>query len=74
MPPLQIAPQYPAPQLILQHSVIEDTSRVVMPYAIPKLQNAGYRLVSVDTCLGSDGVWPYEYVGEPQERDDSWHC
>jgi hypothetical protein len=46
----------------------------VVPYAVPRLQGAGYQLVAVDTCLGSEGEWPYVYVGEPGTPDDSWTC
>lgn len=46
----------------------------VVPYAAGRLQNAGYQLVSVDTCLGDAGEWPYEYVGQPGTPDGSWTC
>jgi hypothetical protein len=70
----QIAPTYPAPHLVLNQETEETTSSQVLPYAVPLLQAAGYELVAVDTCLGSDGEWPYVYVGEPQERDSTWVC
>jgi hypothetical protein len=38
------------------------------------LKKAGYKLVSVDTCLGTGGEWPYVKVGEPQKRDSTWVC
>lgn len=62
---------YPQPKMVLQHSVLGSTPGVV-GYAAGQLQGRGYQLVSVDTCLGSDGEWPYEYVGEPQQG--SWSC
>ncbi|WVQ84253.1 hypothetical protein IAT38_006405 [Cryptococcus sp. DSM 104549] len=65
---------YPQPHLVLEHSPIKTTSGSVLPYAVPKLEQAGYSLVSVDTCLGSSGEWPYEWVGEPGTPDDSWTC
>lgn len=45
-----------------------------VPAALAKLRSAGYKIVSVDTCLDSQGEYPYAYVGEPGVRDDSWHC
>jgi len=65
---------FPNPHLVLGHSPIQTTSTQVLPYAVPKLQAAGYKLVAVDTCLGGDGEWPYEYVGEPGQPDGSWTC
>lgn len=44
----------------------------VVGYAAGQLQGRGYQLVSVDTCLGSDGEWPYEWVSEPQPG--AWTC
>jgi hypothetical protein len=70
----QIAKSYPAPHLVLNHETVETTSSQVLPYAVPLLKKAGYQLVSVDTCLGADGEWPYVYVGAPQQRDASWTC
>ena len=69
-----IAQSYPAPHLVLNHETVETTHTQVLPYAVPLLQNAGYQLVAVDTCLGSNGEWPYTYVGAPQARDASWVC
>ncbi|WRT66748.1 uncharacterized protein IL334_003711 [Kwoniella shivajii] len=65
---------YPNPHLVLEHSVIQTTSTDVLPNSVWKLQQAGYQLVAVDTCLGSDGEWPYEYIGEPGTPDGSWTC
>lgn len=82
--------QFPNPRLVLSHSVIEtsksSTVRLVdhqltqtaatqvMPSKVWQLQNAGYQLVAVDTCLGNDGEWPYQWVGQPGNPDGSWHC
>jgi len=44
----------------------------VVGYAAGQLQGKGYQLTAVDVCLGSDGEYPYEYVGEPQQG--SWTC
>jgi hypothetical protein len=68
------ASQFPSPELILMHSTIDSTAYDVAPYAVGTLQRAGYQLVAVDTCLGDDGEWPYEYVGEPGTPDGSWTC
>ncbi|KAL7411114.1 carbohydrate deacetylase [Mrakia frigida] len=70
----EIPSQFPSPQLILQHSTKESTANEVLPYALSKLQGAGYKVVAVDTCLGDQGMWPYEWIGEPQARDDTWVC
>lgn len=69
-----VANSYPAPHIILNHETKDQTVFDVIPYAVPLLKNRGYQLVSVDTCLGSEGEWPYQYVGPPQQRDASWHC
>jgi hypothetical protein len=84
----RIANSYPSPHLVLNHETI-DTSEwprqkppiltltapdQLIPYAVNRLTTAGYQLVAVDTCIGQDGIWPYEWVGQPQERDASWHC
>lgn len=65
---------YPSPRLPLLHSTIAATSQQVLPYIVPKLKAKGYQLVSVDTCLGSSGEWPYAYVGQPGLRDGNWKC
>ncbi len=41
--------------IILPATAVND----VQPYAVNLLQGVGYQLVAVDTCLGSDGEWPY---------------
>jgi hypothetical protein len=69
-----IFPTYPQPHLVLNHETVQTTSSQVLPYAVPKLKAAGYKLVAVDTCLGSSGEWPYAYVGPPQQRDSTWVC
>ncbi|OCF35058.1 deacetylase [Kwoniella heveanensis CBS 569] len=69
-----VANSYPEPKMVLEHSVIDTTASQVVPYAINRLNNAGYQLVAVDTCLGDAGEWPYEWVGEPGTPDGSWYC
>jgi len=64
---------YPSPHMVLQHSVLDTTAGVV-GYAAGQLQGKGYDLVAVDVCLGSDGEYPYQYVGEPGVQDGSWTC
>jgi len=45
----------------------------VVNYAVPRLLAKGYKLVTVNTCLGDSGS-PYQYVGEPGKQDESWTC
>ncbi|KAJ1301560.1 hypothetical protein OPQ81_008808 [Rhizoctonia solani] len=47
------------------------TSELLIPYVIPKLQAAGYKLVTLAECLGEQ---PYQSVGSPQTPDASWTC
>ncbi|KAJ9117704.1 hypothetical protein QFC24_006418 [Naganishia onofrii] len=65
-------PQHP--HMILNHASHESTVKEILPYAIEELECAEYEIVAVDTCLGCQGEWPYEWVGEPQERDETWVC
>ncbi|KAI5449808.1 hypothetical protein NCC49_004020 [Naganishia albida] len=58
--------------IILGHSVYESTANDVVPYGIGLLKGRGLDLVSVDTCLGNQGSWPYTWVGEPQQG--GWQC
>ncbi|KAF8896035.1 carbohydrate esterase family 4 protein [Infundibulicybe gibba] len=62
---------HPSTILALNHEVYETTAHQVLPYAISKLQQAGYRLVSVAECLGMSA---YQNTGPPGVRDSSWHC
>ena len=55
-------------------SPVMTTSQTTIPYAIPRLEKAGYQIVAVDTCMGSQGEWPYEYMGEPGQPDSTWVC
>ncbi|KAF5374534.1 hypothetical protein D9615_009076 [Tricholomella constricta] len=50
----------PSTILALNHEVYKTTVDQVLPYAIKKLQNAGYRLVTVAECLGLPA---YQSVG-----------
>ncbi|KAG8682343.1 Carbohydrate esterase 4 protein [Ceratobasidium sp. 394] len=67
----QLIAQRPANILTLNHEVYETTAHTVLPYAIQKLQAAGYQLVTVAECLGKN---PYQAVGSPTPRDSSWVC
>lgn len=68
----QVASSYPAPHIILDHSVYNSTVNDVVPFGVEKLKRSGYELVSVGTCMGDQGEWPYEWVGEPQTG--IWRC
>lgn len=69
-----VADNSPNPAIILMHSPEPATAYDTVPYAVGRLEGAGYQLVAVDTCLGGNGEWPYEYVGEPGTPDGSWQC
>lgn len=66
-----IIAQHPSNILTLNHETRVDTAFQVLPYAISKLQAAGYQLVTVAECLG---VNPYQFTVPPGNRDDSWTC
>ncbi|KAG6845260.1 hypothetical protein H0H87_011995 [Tephrocybe sp. NHM501043] len=51
---------HPSTVLALNHEVYETTAHQVLPYAIKKLQAAGYRLVSLAECLDMPA---YQSVG-----------
>ncbi|KAJ9112892.1 hypothetical protein QFC19_000447 [Naganishia cerealis] len=56
-----IADSYPSPHLVLNHSPLSSTAFETVPYAVNLLKNRGYQLVAVDTCMGSQGEWPYQF-------------
>ncbi|KAH6913514.1 chitin deacetylase [Coprinopsis sp. MPI-PUGE-AT-0042] len=66
-----LANRRPSTALTLQHEVHQSTVDNVLPYAIQRLQQAGYQLVTVAECLGQA---PYQRVGAPKPRDGSWVC
>ncbi|KAB5589705.1 putative effector protein [Ceratobasidium theobromae] len=66
-----IISQHPSTILALNHETYERTAHEVIPYVIPKLQAAGYQLVTLAECLGLPA---YQSVGSPATRDDSWTC
>ncbi|KAJ9099381.1 hypothetical protein QFC20_005734 [Naganishia adeliensis] len=67
-----IANSYPNTHLVLAHSVHTTSAFDVTPYAVDRLRNRGYQLVAVDTCMGSQGEWPYRWIGQPQSGN--WWC
>lgn len=64
---------FPSAQLTIRSvsKVKEGTVDIVAPKAIPLLSARGYDLVGMDTCLA---IEPYQVVGEPGTRDDTWTC
>jgi peptidoglycan/xylan/chitin deacetylase (PgdA/CDA1 family) len=62
---------HPSTILTLNHETIETTAHDVLPFAIQKLQAAGYKLVTLADCLGLPA---YQSVGAPSARDSTWHC
>ncbi|KAI7948864.1 hypothetical protein MJO29_010529 [Puccinia striiformis f. sp. tritici] len=72
----KLAKKFPAPQIALNHETYQTTATKVIPYAVPVLQKAGYRLVHVSECLGTgtDINHLYQFVGKPSARDSSWTC
>jgi peptidoglycan/xylan/chitin deacetylase (PgdA/CDA1 family) len=70
----RIAGDFPKPHLVLNHSPYASTANQVVPHAVQRLQGAGYKLQTVDQCLGSAGEWPYIYVRGAGNRDSSWVC
>jgi peptidoglycan/xylan/chitin deacetylase (PgdA/CDA1 family) len=63
--------RHPSNILALNHETIETTAHQVLPYAIQKLQAAGYQLVTLAECLGMPA---YQSVVAPGTRDSNWHC
>ncbi|KAF8881342.1 carbohydrate esterase family 4 protein [Infundibulicybe gibba] len=61
--------RHPSTLLALNHETSETTAHDVLPYAIKKLQGAGYQLVTVAECVGQS---PYQSVGLPQAGN--WQC
>jgi len=57
--------------LALNHEVYQTTAFQLLPYAITKLQAAGYALVSLAECLDMD---PYQSVGPAATPDPTWTC
>ncbi|KAJ8516272.1 hypothetical protein ONZ45_g6394 [Pleurotus djamor] len=66
-----IATEHPDTILTLNHDTQQQSAQVVLPYAIQRLQQAGYELVTLAECLGEE---PYQWVGTPQVKDATWTC
>jgi len=66
-----IIAQHPSTILALNHEVYDTTAHDVLPYAIGKLQAAGYNLVSLSECLGLPA---YQSQGPRGVPDSTWHC
>ncbi|KAK3826428.1 MAG: carbohydrate esterase family 4 protein [Linnemannia gamsii] len=63
--------RHPQTALVLATDTVETTVRQVLPYAIEKLQGAGYKLVTLAECLGLPA---YQSVGAPSVPDGTWTC
>ena len=59
-------------RIVLNHNVIPGTVYDVVPHALSV--TGSLQKVSIDTCLGSEGEWPYYWVQNPGNRDGSWTC
>ncbi|KAJ9113021.1 hypothetical protein QFC22_006117 [Naganishia vaughanmartiniae] len=68
----EVASSFPAPHIILSHSVFNSTVNDVLPYGVTALKERGFQLVSVNACMGEQAESPYEWVGEPQSGN--WQC
>ncbi|KAH9450772.1 hypothetical protein MJO28_009787 [Puccinia striiformis f. sp. tritici] len=71
-----LAKKFPSSQITLNHETYQTTAEKVIPYAVPLLQKAGYRLVHMSECLGTGTNINdlYQWIGKPSERDASWTC
>jgi peptidoglycan/xylan/chitin deacetylase (PgdA/CDA1 family) len=66
-----VVKRHPSTVLSLEHEVYETTAHQTLQYAITKLKNAGYKLVTVAECVGKN---PYQSVAAAQSRTSDWHC
>ncbi|KAJ7253505.1 carbohydrate esterase family 4 protein [Mycena rebaudengoi] len=66
-----VVSSHPKNLLALNHETYETTAHQVLPYAISKLQGAGYKLVTLATCLNLPA---YQHVGPAGKPDASWKC
>ncbi|GJN93944.1 hypothetical protein Rhopal_007003-T1 [Rhodotorula paludigena] len=62
---------YPNPYIALNHETKSVTVDQVIPKVVPMLKAKGYKLVTVDKCLG---ISPYQSVGAAGKRDKTWTC
>ncbi|TXT10212.1 uncharacterized protein COLE_04146 [Cutaneotrichosporon oleaginosum] len=69
----RIARDYPKPHNVLNHSPYDSTANEVVPHAVQRLQAAGYKLQTLDQCLGSAGDHPY-IKGSGVDSKYGWNC
>ncbi|GLB45766.1 putative carbohydrate esterase family 4 protein [Lyophyllum shimeji] len=62
---------HPSTILALNHEVYKTTVDQILPFAISKLQAAGYNLVSLAECLNMPA---YNSQGTRGTPDPTWHC
>ncbi|KAF9457977.1 carbohydrate esterase family 4 protein [Collybia nuda] len=67
----EIANRRPSTILALNHEVHASSVFETLPYAIQRLQSAGYKLVTLAECLGKPA---YQSVGAPSPRTADWKC
>ncbi|KAJ1302871.1 hypothetical protein OPQ81_003171 [Rhizoctonia solani] len=67
----KVLDQRPGTILTLNHETIETTPHKVIPYALQKIKEKGYKMVTVAQCLGME---PYQVITSPSSRDGSWTC
>ncbi|KAF8995027.1 hypothetical protein BDQ17DRAFT_1412305 [Cyathus striatus] len=60
--------RHPNTILSLEHETYSSTAYDVLPYFIQKVKAAGYHMVTVAECLGSN---PYQRVESPSARDSA---
>ncbi|CAE6501969.1 unnamed protein product [Rhizoctonia solani] len=58
--------QHPGHILTLNHETIQTTPQNVIPHALKKIKEKGYKMVTVAQCLGKES---YQTVTEPSTRD-----
>ncbi|CAA7269509.1 unnamed protein product [Cyclocybe aegerita] len=63
--------RHPDNILSLQHEVYDSSVHDVLPYAIQKLQAAGYQLVTLAECIGEE---PYLSEGTAKDKDANGDC
>ncbi|KAF8713693.1 Carbohydrate esterase family 4 protein, partial [Rhizoctonia solani] len=66
-----ILDQHPSSIMTLNHETIETTPNQVIPYAIQKIKQKGYKMVTVAECLGLPAC---NSQTSPAARDWSWTC
>ncbi|KAF7312007.1 Carbohydrate esterase family 4 protein [Mycena indigotica] len=67
----QVANKTLAATICLNHETYNSTVHQVYPYALQKLQAAGFKLVTLAECLGDK---PYVDNPGPKQPASAWHC